>query len=234
MNIRNVIRALRNTADPLPARGEDCLPSATLAGYLDRELGEGERAVAEAHLADCDYCLGQVAALSRSREDRQSAGVPASIREAAERLAGGPPQSRPAVPRWAMAAVVVLAVGLFGVLLAPRGGPEPDPGERQTRYAEQPSLQPTLLAPPEGSVIRPLEQVFRWSEVPGSLFYDVRLVSPDGDLLLRERVEDTRWLIPEAVALQPGEEYYVRIDAYLSDAKYLSSEHVVFTVSRGD
>jgi hypothetical protein len=80
-------------------------------------------------------------------------------------------------------------------------------------------------------VIEPLQQVFQWTEVPGSLFYDVRLVSPDGDLLLRERVEGTRWLIPEHLQLQAGQEYFVRVDAYLSDAKYLSSEHRVFTVT---
>ena len=66
--------------------------------------------------------------------------------------------------------------------------------------------------------------------MPGALFYDVRLVSLEGDLLLRERVEDTRWLLPETLKLEPGEEYFIRIDAYLSDSKFLSSEHVVFQV----
>jgi hypothetical protein len=72
--------------------------------------------------------------------------------------------------------------------------------------------------------------VFRWTEVPGSLFYDVRLLDPDGEVLLRERVETTRWLIPDKLHLQAGGEYYVRVDAYLDDERFLSSEHVVFHV----
>jgi len=78
--------------------------------------------------------------------------------------------------------------------------------------------------------VLPQEQVFRWSEVPGALFYDVRLVSLDGDLLLRERVDGTRWLIPNSMKLEPGQEYFVRVDAYLDDARYLSSEHRLFRV----
>ena len=130
----------------------------------------------------------------------------------------------------AVAAVLVLALGL--VLALRQQSPESEnPSQPQTRYAaDTQRLHPRLLAPAGDSVIQPLEQVFRWTDVPGTLFYDVQLVDADGDLLLRERVSGTRWLIPDNLHLQPGEDYFLRVDAYLSDAKYLSSEHLVFRV----
>lgn len=226
-----ILRALRGNA---PA-GEDCLAPEQLAAFFDGGLCTADRAEAEEHLADCDYCLGQAALITRSRGDSAAAGVPSSISSQAQSVG----QRRAAAPRrrllsWALAAVLVLTVGMFAVQLAPinpAGDTEP---LRQTRLADPKALQPRLLAPAEGSVISPLEQVFRWNEVEGSLYYDVRLVDPDGNLVLRERVASTRWLIPETVLLEPGEEYFVRIDAYLSDAKFLSSEHVVFTVGEDD
>ena len=215
--------------------GEDCLTPETLAGFLDGGLCEADRAEAEEHLADCEYCLGQAALITRSRGDSAAAGVPPALSQRA-RVAG----IRQAAIRsrryagWALAAVLVLAIGLFAVQFPafnPAGNTEP---VRQTRLADPDAMRPSLLAPDEGSVISPLEQVFRWSEVQGSLYYDVRLVDPDGNLVLRERVENTRWLIPDSIRLTPGGEYFVRVDAYLSDAKFISSEHVVFTVGEGE
>jgi hypothetical protein len=231
METREIIEALEKSATGTLERNEDCLPLTDLAAYVEGVLDRGEKAEAESHLADCDYCLGQVGAIARSLEEEQLATIPASFVQAAERLAGITRRPRwRATVGWAVAATVVLAIGLISSLPVSRDS-MPESALPQVRYVDRQGLQPALLAPSEGSVIRPMEQVFRWSEVPGSLFYDVRLVSPDGDLLLRQRVDETRWLIPQDMTLKPGEEYYVRVDAYLSDAKYVSSEHVVFIVA---
>ena len=230
MDKREIIAALSRSRDAAAAATDACPQPEALAAYLDGGLCDSERAAAEVHLADCAFCLGQLAALLRSMEDSAPADLPETLREQAERLATTPERHAGNRFRWAAAAVVVLALGLFATQWPPAGSVPSNESARQTRYADRTALQPRLLAPGEGGVITPLEQVFRWSEVPGALFYDVRLVSPDGDLLLRERVEETRWLIPENLELEPGADYFVRIDAYLSDAKYLSSEHVLFTV----
>jgi hypothetical protein len=230
MDEREIIAALSGSADAAPTRTDACLEARSLAGYLDGALCDTERAAVEAHLADCGFCLRQLAVLIRSAEGTDVPGLPVAVLARAERLAVQPVHRRHARFQWAAAAVVVLALGLFANQWLPKGPAIGEP-PRQTRYADQQALQPRLIAPDEGSVIEPLQQVFQWTQVPGSLFYDVRLVSPDGDLLLRERVESTRWLIPDHLRLEPGQEYFVRIDAYLSDAKYLSSEHRVFSVS---
>jgi hypothetical protein len=200
--------------------------------------------VHEAHLADCPFCMQQLAHICRSRAEetgevsselllqaealgaRQAANPAPGI----QRADSGLPRSRfPAAV--AIAATVVLAVGIMMVNFKTGNPVKPDPENFQTtRNADGSAMNPRVLAPVSASLIVPAEQVFRWTEVPGALFYDVRLVAPDGELLLRERVETTRWLIPELLHLEPGHEYFVRVDAYLDDEQFLSSEHVVFGV----
>jgi hypothetical protein len=89
---------------------------------------------------------------------------------------------------------------------------------------------PQVLAPANGATIDPGSLVFQWSEVPDSLFYDVRVVTDEGDLIWQERVEDTRLGLPGHLQLKPGSEYFVQVDAYLAAAKSISSRHVPFTV----
>lgn len=234
MNEREIIAILGRSREVAASPTDACLPPQGLAAFLDGALCEAEHAAAEAHLADCGFCLGQLAALLRSMEDAMPPAVPETLRAQAERLGVRPARGIPRAFHWAAAAMLVLALGLVATQRPPGTADSAAESVHQTRYVDQDALQPRLLAPAEGSVIQPLEQVFHWSGVPGALFYDVRLVGPDGDLLLRERVEETRWLIPKQLQLESGIDYFVRIDAYLSDARYLSSEHVLFTVAGAD
>jgi len=237
MNARRIIALMKSSAEPGAGASADCLSPERLAAYQDGVLHGGERADAEAHFADCDRCLYQLAALGRAAATGDAEyGVPATLVARARGLYT-PPAKEPPPPRWrwtvplAAAAVLLLSIS---VALIPSPGTNAEPEAAiapQTRRAGHELLQPRLLAPAEGSVVQPAEQVFRWTEVPGTQFYDVRLVSLDGDLLLRERVDSTRWLIPGSLQLEPGEEYYVRVDAWLNDAKYLSSEYRVFRVA---
>jgi len=236
MNVRQIIALFKTSARPGAKATADCLPPERLAAYQDGKLTQAERATAQAHLAVCDACLGQLAALSRAAAAQDTeAGVPQSlVARAAALFTPTAPVRAPTRWRWAMplaaAAMLLLALNL-ALQRAP--GPDREPGGMpapQSRIVNGEVLLPRLLAPAEGGVVLPQEQVFRWSEVPGALFYDVRLVSLDGDLLLRERVDGTRWLIPNSMKLEPGQEYFVRVDAYLDDARYLSSEHRLFRV----
>ena len=45
-----------------------------------------------------------------------------------------------------------------------------------------------------------------------------------------QRVDDPEWAPTEQLSLQPGREYYIRVDAYLNDSQSLRSEHIPFTV----
>ena len=41
-------------------------------------------------------------------------------------------------------------------------------------------------------------------------------------------VEGTEWRLPAGLALTPGSEYFARVDAYLTDAKTLQSDYLLF------
>lgn len=227
--------------DREPEFGVHCLAPEVLAAILDRVPEKKITSAHLAHLADCPFCLQQLSHISRSREEEAATGLASEwllqaealgVKESGARQVRGWPLTGGLRVAAAVAATLVLAVGI--VLVNFRAGSPVDPDSTEflsTRNADTGAMNPRVLAPAAGSLIVPVEQVFRWTEVPGSLFYDVCLIDPDGELLLRERVETTRWLIPVGLHLQAGGEYYVRIDAYLDDERFLSSEHVVFSVS---
>lgn len=224
------IKNILSRSSPVSQESGACLGAEQLAAFLDGNLQGEEYGRAERHLADCSHCLGRVTAIVRS-EDSSNGSIPDRLLEKAGSLP--PRQNTHRFTRWAVAAAAVLAVGLVFQQLAPQQDSGLQGETRQVRYSDRNAGQPRVLTPEEGSSVFPQEQVFSWTEVSGSLFYDVRLVSQDGDLLVRERVQDTRWLIPENLGLEPGMEYFVRVDAYLNDSKFLSSEHVVFRI-RGE
>lgn len=236
MNVRQIIALFKASAEPDAEETSGCLQPDRLAAFLDGGLSIGERAAAEAHLAGCDRCLGRIAALSRATAGQHAdTAVPTEVFVRAEALFKAPV---PVPKRWRWAVPLTAAAGLLLALtlqLGPGPGPTSEPGRtpaNQTRYSARHMLQPSLTIPADGSVVRPGEQVFKWTEVPDTLFYDVLLVSIDGDLKHRERVSGTSWTIPGDLQLKPGGEYYVRIDAYLSDAKYVSSDYRAFRVMR--
>ena len=111
--------------------------------------------------------------------------------------------------------------------------PSVDPlGEdvRQLRNIKQSNPGPTVLQPVEGADIRSSQLTIRWTSVPGSLYYDIRLVSEEGFMIWQERVEDTWSDLPDHVELIAGNHYFVRVDAYLAEAKSVSSKHVKITI----
>jgi len=231
-----MITLLESMPDDGAEPGDFCLHPEQLAALLDGSLHLEESGALEAHLADCAHCLSQLALLSRVLAEQNPAAPPPHglVARAAALCESNAGVTSVARRRWAMPLAAAAALCL--ALLLPWGH-EPTPQGQadgalspHTRYAAPLMNEPRLLQPVEGSVIRPLEQVFRWSEVPGALFYEVRLVSLDGDLLLRERIKNTRWLIPDGLHLNLGGEYFVRVDAYLSEAQYLSSGHSLFRV----
>jgi hypothetical protein len=88
-----------------------------------------------------------------------------------------------------------------------------------------------VLVPGAGGAVDAQRAQFRWTEVAGSPYYEVRIVTDDGAVVIRERVTGTAWQLPSQVQLQPGAEYFVHVDAYPSGDKAVSSDHVPFRVS---
>jgi hypothetical protein len=72
---------------------------------------------------------------------------------------------------------------------------------------------------------------FRWSEVAGTPYYDVRIVTDAGDVVVQERVAGTSWQPEARLDLRPGAEYFVLVDAYPEGDKAVSSHHVPFRIT---
>jgi hypothetical protein len=71
---------------------------------------------------------------------------------------------------------------------------------------------------------------FRWKALPESLFYELSLVTEEGDLVWEERFEETHASLAEDVEISPGRKYYVWIRAHLPEGKTLKSRAVRFNV----
>lgn len=187
------------------------------------------------HVADCGVCSARLALVNRTRGPNFSKRTPELAKAQAQRLVKQ--DRRKNVRRfigWAAAAVVVLSLAM--VVDSQRGlGPSPVPDIEPVQ--SQPNIRlraptvspPQVLAPVSGAMVDSRYFLFRWTEIPGSLYYDIYIVSKMGDLVLKERVTETHWQAPSSLKVKPGAEYYVRVDAFLSDSKTISSEHVLFT-----
>jgi hypothetical protein len=247
MKHHEIIHALRPDATlpaELPESCSDCPDPNQLAAWLGASQadssystpGGGERmsSTLVEHLADCPFCSFQMSLISRGRTEETAATVPAELLHEVGRPIESTPSTklkwRPEWLAWATAASLMIFVGLSTFREhQPELGPE-DTAPVQTRFAGQEALRPQVLSPLPGSQVQQAELVVRWNKVPGSLFYDVHLVDGDGELLLRERVNGNRWLLPEHLKLEPGAEYFIRVSAWLNEANFLSSEHVAFSV----
>lgn len=226
---------LRNHRAVDPGHGPACPDEHLIAAYVDGALTGDSRDGIEVHLADCGHCLALVGLLSRERlsdaDDTASglaiARAPAHVRPESGRRAGS-------VPQWAAAAVVVIALGAL-VRLSQPPGPTADsatgPNAPTTRAAAASTHGLTVLSPGAGATVTVDELAVRWTPVPGSRYYDVRVVTDAGDVVSEQQVTGNEWRPTNQLALQPGAEYFVHVDAFIADDKTVSSEHVAFRVA---
>jgi len=232
--IKSLLGQIHSSLEP----HSDCPDADLFASYADGGLSEQEHQEMSSHIADCDYCMVRLGALSRAHEADAEVAVPDWVRGRARRLVPGGPTQPPArrrTSRWATAAALFLAFGLVftagGLRWVTGVGQEPATlasGERQTRTIAPLSSGPSLLWPREGIILDPVGHEFSWTAIPDCLFYDLRIVSDEGDLIWQERVTQTHWSFPTALPLQEGSEYFVRVDAWLNDSKSLNSNYVLF------
>jgi len=236
MDPQKLTSLLRATAGGPRDRTPDCPGEELLASYVDGALEPAEAEQLEMHLADCDPCVAVVVFLSREHDKGLFKPVPETDLARARQLVKPVPSrwTRFAPPGWAAAAMVlisILAVTQYSRLSGVDVGPQVSPGERTTRSAFPGRATLQVLAPGAGAIVDEKRLAFRWSEIPGSRYYDVRIVTDTGDLVAEERVTGTEWRPADSISLKPGTEYFVHIDAYPSKAKTVSSDHVPFSVS---
>lgn len=243
--LKSLLQQFTETAE----RQTGCPDDYQLASYMDSGLSEEGHTWFELHLADCGYCIERIGLLGRARESEIEATVPELVLVRSRKLASGTSAEEsktglqlrsPNTRRWAAAAVVVLAIGALSQLYSPSpNGRKPSPpietpGQQtsiaDTRSIDPGAMGPHFLSPLEGMTITPSGGMFNWTAIPDSLYYQLRIVSDEGDLVWQERVDGTQWGLPSELSLVPGAMYFVRVDAYLAEAKTLNSDYVLFRI----
>ncbi len=231
-NIEQGLHQLKDHAERTPACPDDFV----FAALAEGELALDENQNLKEHLSQCEYCVAHLADLRRIGGLNEGEPIPDLLMARARRMGRGR-GIRVQAPRWAVAALVVLAVG---VTFNPFSDSQTIPGQTpvvsdqltdvpQVRSIDRPNVRPEILIPSSGQALPVNQPVFEWTAVQGSLYYDVRLVSAEGETVWEERVKSTRQALPEDLQLQAGTDYYLRVDAYLAEAKRVSSRHVLFS-----
>ena len=257
-------------------RGWRCPDETKLAAYVAQGLSGSARKSVEAHLADCDFCLSQVAFLTHSADWVNADAVPAHMLSGARRLVTREPRKVINLGwRWAVSAAAVACFALFFVLVAlqlrkqpsvssnagpliAQVSPEPVaspqltvaypalPSESarpvpspKTRLTETPivrgktvdDLLPKLISPHDGAVVRREDLEFHWEPVSEAVFYEVRIMSAEGNLVFAGQTENTILKPGSTAPLVPGQKYYATIRAHLRQGKAAKSTLVSFELA---
>ena len=240
MSPNDLTSLLRRARTGHPERTPACPGEEQIAAYVDGTIEPEAREPLELHLADCDACIALVGLLSRQRDTVDFEPVPeltiARARKLVNPSAGdGQPRRWPRyAPHWAAAATVILSLSAvihLAQLQGPGGEAQTRPAERTTRGISASTSALQVLYPSAGMTVDPRQLVFRWEAIPGSRYYEVRIVTEAGDVITEQRVMDTEWRPPGDLNLSPGVEYFVHVDAYPSEAKTIGSEHIPFRIS---
>lgn len=230
MNIEDALAQLNRPAVGDGMGATPCPDEGVVAAYADGVLAGPDRAAFEAHLAACARCRSLVGLLVRPDDAVPLEPVPSHVLARARRLPARRRSFRDLVPLATAAAAAILAMAVFLQVAGPlqQAG---EPAYRDVRSASSTAAQIKVLSPAEGARVRAGELLVRWTEVPGTTRYEVRIVSDSGRLVTEQRVARTEWRPGPDLGLEPGREYFVRVDAFPADARPVSSAHVPFTVT---
>lgn len=238
MEQQRLIELLQQKSAEVSGQTRFCPDAELITNYFEGSLKERARSRLKRHLVDCRFCMARVGNLERSANKEKPQGVPGSILADAKRLYKPPlPSGSWGTPAWATAAVVVLAIAVgFNQFSDQQSTQGEAPVSMQSlteipliRSIDKQAMGPEIVTPLVGQVLPVNEPEFEWTVVRGSLYYDVRLVSAEGEIVWEERVKSTSWSLPGQLQLRAGTDYYLRVDAYLAEAKRVSSRHVLFT-----
>lgn len=243
MNEQKLTSLLRQQSPDLAERTPFCPEDQQIAAWFDDEVADHEYEAIQRHLVDCGFCMARVGVQTRLRANGNGEAIHGDLLATAKQMSRKIQTRRPVpAPAWAAVAVVVLVVSLTTFWntgqepefeVSPPAAQTGGSNNRSLRSIEQISTRPQLLSPLEGALVEPGELVIRWTGIPGSLFYDLYLMTDAGDPVVKQRVDGTEWTLEQSTRLIPGAEYFIRVEAHLAAARTVSSEHVLFKVGNG-
>ena len=231
-------------------RAWNCPKDEAIAAYVDGNVDANERSRVESHLAGCAHCRGLVADVVRMKES-DSPAIPLQLKQKAVTLAT--PRSRrlqwilwPAV---AAGAACALIIGLWirspqqvnlpsttPAATAPtviaKSEPAPalsHPSGEVERNITASSHLPVLIFPQENNVLTPQRLEFKWKAIPQSRYYEIRVVTADGDLVWSAQSENLNLKPPRDLKLKDGA-YFVWISAFVESGPVQKSAPVRFVV----
>jgi hypothetical protein len=242
-----ITRQIPLVADAATRRTLRCPEPAKLAAYVGTELDARPRSKVEEHLADCAYCLGQVGFLVRESRATEAPPLPASLISAARER---PTRRFSLLPGPALTAAVG-AAALFlvvAVLWQSNSGSKPfspaqsgfdsatqsssgAPADRSLRNGVVTSAPPQIVSPGDGEIVARLPVEVRWLTSPEALQYAVQLLSLEGDLVWEGLTAGESAVIPSEIQLEPGQKYYVWVEAQLRSGGTARSTAVAFRVA---
>ena len=89
---------------------------------------------------------------------------------------------------------------------------------------------PSVIFPKPDSVVTHGQLEFKWKPVPRSRYYELHVVTPEGEPVWEAQSEAPFLKVPSDVTLRDGS-YFVRISAYLDDGRVQKSAVTRFQVA---
>jgi hypothetical protein len=176
-----------------------------LAAFIDGGLDGSELNTVVVHLADCDVCRAEVAAV----RDTLAADV------------------RRVRPAWIAAAAAVVLAGVFFLgSLVQTGATDTGP---VLRNGDEATSSIVTVAP--GDSVDSADLRFVWRSVGDDATYTVRLMRTDGEVVWSEaQVRDTSRAIPADVSLATGNTYLWTVEGLRPDGRSFASRTQRFVV----
>jgi hypothetical protein len=237
--------------------GLGCLNEFELAAYADGLVAESARERIQAHLADCESCLDEVHFMVKARKISLPESIPGPLLSRAQQLADSKTRQaiRP-VWRWGAVGAAVASVVVIAALSIHRQQPEPlsdhhavpvtplvpMPAEAtQENSGQNSDLRilnsrpgdlriPTVIFPRPDATLSRSAVEFRWEPIEGTLYYQVRLVTAEGEPVWEQKTEKTSVRLPQGVNLMSGHKYFVSFRSHLEEGKNLKSKAIPFIV----
>jgi hypothetical protein len=247
----NNFPAMRSGGNVPITRRWTCPNEETIGGYVDNALSETDKARVGLHLSKCERCRAIVADIVKLQRETELPVPPFELARRSVQSA----RATSASARWIWApaaaaalAFIVLVTVVIGLLrepqkllvsLAPPSAPmvakaEPltprkTPTREILRKPEVSETLPVILSPQRDSAVVRGHLEFNWTPVLHSRYYEISLVTSDGDLLWEGQTEKSVFHLPSEVRLKRGS-YFVWITAYLADGRMEKSSPVRFVV----